>query len=125
VLFFHFEFGLAPHYSCKRIGLYASSKTQSDEFVNVADLTNVTAGNLMFKYADDTFIVGLIPAANANSRSAELDHVDGWGQNNNLRIDRAKSAEIIFTNCNRKPAEGLSPQILNIRRVTSSCLASP
>ena len=34
--------------------------------INSADLTTVTAGNLMFKYADDTHIV--IPAANVNSR---------------------------------------------------------
>jgi len=39
----------------------------------------------MFKYADDTNIV--IPAANANSRSAELDDVDQWAQNNNLRLN--------------------------------------
>ena len=32
--------------------------------VNAADLTTVTAGNLMFKYADDTYIV--IPAINTN-----------------------------------------------------------
>ena len=42
--------------------------------VNAADLTTVTAVNLMFKYADDTYTV--MPAANVNSRSAELDHVD-------------------------------------------------
>jgi len=67
----------------------------------------VTAGNLMFKYPDDISFV--IPAANANSRSAELDHVDRWAQNNNVRLNRAKSAEIIFTNCKRKSAEGLPP----------------
>ena len=71
----------------------------------------------MFKYADDTYII--IPAANANSRSAELDYVDLWAQNNNLRLNRSKSAEIIFANRNRKPAEGLPPQIPDIRRVTS------
>jgi len=35
---------------------------------NAADLTTVTAGNLMFKYADDTYIV--IPAANVIFRRA-------------------------------------------------------
>jgi len=49
--------------------------------INAADLTTVTAGNLMFNYADDTYIV--IPAADVNSRCAELDHVDRWVQNNN------------------------------------------
>jgi len=78
---------------------------------------DISAGNLIFKYADDTYIV--IPAANANSRSAQLDHVDGWVQNNNLRLNKAKSSEIIFTNCKRKHAEGLPPRISNVRRVTS------
>jgi len=85
--------------------------------VNAADHTTVTAGNLIFKYADDTYIV--IPAANAASRSTELDHVDRLEQNNNLRLNRAKSTKIIFTNSKRKHAEGLPPQILEIRRVSS------
>ena len=42
--------------------------------VNAADLTTVTAGNLMFNYADDTYIV--IPAANTNSRLAERDQLN-------------------------------------------------
>ena len=71
----------------------------------------------MSKYADDTHIV--IPASNVNSRSAELDHVDRWAQNNNLRLNRAKSAKSIFTNCKRKDVEGLPPRVPDIRRVTS------
>jgi len=58
--------------------------------------------------------------SNARSRSTELDLVDRWAQNNNyLRLNRAKSTEIIFTNSKRKHAEGLPPQIPDIRRVTS------
>jgi len=48
----------------------------------------------------DTYIV--ISAANANFRLAELDNVDWWTQNNNLRLNTAKSAEIMFTNCKPK-----------------------
>ena len=58
-------------------------------------------------------------AANVNSRSAELDHVDRWAQNNNLRLNRAKSAEIVFTNCKRKHAKDPPPQMPDVRRVTS------
>jgi len=97
--------------------MQGSAISPASYVVNAADLTTVTAGNLMFKYADDTYII--IAAANANSRSAELDHVDRWAQKNNLSLNRAKSAEIIFTNCNRKPTEGLPPQIPDIRHVTS------
>jgi len=72
--------------------------------INAADLTTVTAGNLMFKYADDTYNV--ISAANVNSRYAELDHVDRWAQNNNLRLNGAKSVELY------SPTESVS--LLNI-----------
>jgi len=44
--------------------------------VNATDLRAVTPGNQKFKYADDTYII--IPAANHHSRSAELDHVQHW-----------------------------------------------
>jgi len=79
--------------------------------INAADLATVTAGNLMFNYADDTYIV--IPAANVNSRYAELDQVDRWALNNNLRH------EIIFTDRKRKFHEHLPLQIPDIRRITS------
>jgi len=41
--------------------------------VSASDLSAVTPGNSMFKYADDTYVV--IPACNALSRDAELDNV--------------------------------------------------
>ena len=41
--------------------------------VNAANLTTVTPGNRLFKYADDTYIV--IPASNVQSRVVELEHV--------------------------------------------------
>jgi len=42
--------------------------------VNAADLTTVTAGSLIFKYADDTYIV-ISVSISVSSRVAELDHV--------------------------------------------------
>ena len=80
-------------------------------------LTTVTAGNLMFKYADDTYIV--IPAANVNSRYAELNHVGRWAQNN-IRLNRAKVCwHYIQWRRAYKPPEHLSPQIPDIR--TDTC----
>jgi len=77
--------------------------------INAADLTTVTAGNLVFKYADNTYIV--IPAANVNYGYAEFDHT--LGQYNNLiRLNRAKSVEIIFTDGMRKPPEHLPHRYL-------------
>ena len=67
--------------------------------VNAADLTTIIAGTLIFKYADDMYIV--IPAYNVSSRAAELDHVDRWAESNYLSLNRTKSAEIIFTDGRR------------------------
>ena len=67
---------------------------------------------------DDTYIV--IPASNVSSTAAEIDHViDRWAESNNLRLNRVKSAEILFTDGKRKPAHDLPPPIPGIRRVTS------
>ena len=62
--------------------------------ISASDLSTVTTGNSMHKYADDTYLV--IPARNAHSREAELDHVADMAQRNNLKFNRAKSAEVIF-----------------------------
>jgi len=48
----------------------------------------------MIKFADDTYII--IPAINANSRLLELDNVELWSLANNLNVNSAKYAEIIF-----------------------------
>ena len=44
--------------------------------ISALDLSTVTTGNSMHKYADDTYLV--IPARNAHSREAELYHVADW-----------------------------------------------
>ena len=40
--------------------------------VTAADLTAVTAGSTLCKYADDTYVI--IPASNVDSRAAEIDN---------------------------------------------------
>ena len=46
--------------------------------VNAADLHTITDGNLILKYADDTYI--LIPASNIQTRAAELQNVEQWAE---------------------------------------------
>ena len=57
--------------------------------INAADLTTATPGNLVHKYADDTYVV--MPACNVQSRADELEHVALWAQVNNLKVNRAKT----------------------------------
>jgi len=56
----------------------------------------VTDGNLILKYADDTYL--LIPASNIQTRAAELQNVEQWAEANNLKQNHKKTNEIIITN---------------------------
>jgi len=73
--------------------------------------------NAMFKYTDDTCIA--IPARNTQSRGSELDNVSKWALANNLRLNKAKCVEIVFTDSCRKPQICQPPTIPDIQRVTS------
>jgi len=54
------------------------------------------------------------------SREAELNHVADWEQANNLKLNRAKSVEIVFTDCRRRPQfTAFLSMLQDIRRVTS------
>jgi hypothetical protein len=54
----------------------------------------------MLKYADDTYL--LVPASNVESRKAELDNIERWASANNLKLNRAKTTEIIFVDKSRR-----------------------
>jgi len=85
--------------------------------VSASDLSTVTPGNSMLKYADDTYVV--IPACNALSHDAELDNFAKWAVTNNLQLNRTKSVEIIFENRRRRSQPCYPPALPDIRRVTS------
>ena len=55
----------------------------------------ITQGNETFKYADDTYII--IPSRNADSRTIELDNIAVWSKADNLKLNRSKCTEIIFS----------------------------
>ena len=44
----------------------------------------------------------IIPSNNVHTRTAELDNVKAWANANNLRLNLAKCAEIIFCDSRRK-----------------------
>lgn len=62
--------------------------------VTAADLKPASPGNSMTKYADDTYLV--VPAANVDSCAEEITNVERWAAANNLKLNRVKSAEIVF-----------------------------
>jgi len=85
--------------------------------VNAGDLATVTLGNLLCKYADDIYII--VPAANIQTRTAEIAGIEQWAIANNLKLNRTKSVEIIVFCAKRSSRVSLPHALSDIRRVTS------
>ena len=63
--------------------------------VTASDLTAVPDGNILDKYADDTYLI--VPSVNTNSISAELSNISKWASGNNLKLNASKSKELLVT----------------------------
>jgi len=61
--------------------------------MTAADLRPKHDGNVLIKFADDTYMIW--PAENSGTCIAELTHIDDWAERNNLRLNCAKTKEII------------------------------
>jgi hypothetical protein len=86
--------------------------------VAASDLHPVVSGNEMSKFADDTNLV--VPACNSDSCVAELDNISSWSTQNNLKLNKNKSCEIIFYSQVRKSGVLQVPAVLDgIPRVKS------
>jgi len=71
-----------------------SSLGPASYIVNAADLRPKHGGNVITKFADDTYLI--IPARNSYTRGNEVSHVKSWASNNNLQLNLSKSHEIVF-----------------------------
>jgi len=80
-------------------------------------LTAATPGNVLVKFADDTYII--IPAANVGSRQTEIDHAERWAAANNLKVNPAKYNEVVFYDKRRRLRLQLPPPLPGINRATS------
>ena len=85
--------------------------------VTACDLTTITDGNRLCKYADDTYVI--IPACNSHTRLTELDHIGTWAARNNLRLNRDKCAELIVSEPRRRRLFTPPPCMSDIKRVTT------
>ena len=63
--------------------------------MNTTQQATATVSNAIVKYADDTYLI--IPANNQNTCKAEILHIEQWANINNLKLNRSKSKEIVFT----------------------------
>jgi len=65
---------------------FLSAVGQAAYVVNATDLSAVTPGNELVKYADNTYIV--VPASNIHTRQEEINSVEHWARTNNLKVNR-------------------------------------
>jgi len=85
--------------------------------INVADMRAITPSNKLRKYADDTYLV--VPSRNKDPVTAELDHFEQWAKENNLRLNKTKSSEMIVRKSNKMSTFVPPPPIPDVVRVTS------
>ena len=87
------------------------------EYVFTAsDLSTFSPSNRLCKYADDTYL--LVPAINTQTIPKELQHISDWASANNLKLNNAKSQEIIVHNPRRKRHFIYPSAIPGIKRVS-------
>ena len=62
--------------------------------INARDLKAASAGNVLLKYADNTYLI--VPSSNDFTIDNELTNISQWAQKNDLNLNRSKSQEIII-----------------------------
>ena len=108
---------LSPTATISASVVQGSSIGPASYVVTASDMRPQNNGNVIIKYADDTYLI--VPAENSHTCVDELRHIHAWASDNNLRLNTAKSREIIFRarGVRGKP-EVLPPPCLGIKQET-------
>ena len=85
--------------------------------VMAADLHPVNVRNRIFKFADDTYLV--VPGGNVDTCQEQIDHLQTWATANNLRLNRDKMKEIVFSAYRKRAPPSPPPPRPDIKRVAS------
>jgi len=85
--------------------------------VTAADLRPLNHDNIFIKFADDTLLV--ICAANISTRAAEIDNIAAWAAENNFKLNKSKSKEVLFLDNIRGNLKTLPPPLSDITRESS------
>jgi len=63
--------------------------------LNASDLRPIHQDNIIFKYADDTYLI--VPDSNIQTIPMEMQHISEWAMRHNLKLNESKSKEIIIS----------------------------
>ena len=83
--------------------------------VNACDLHPIHEGNFIDKYADDTYLI--VPSGNDHTTLSELQGIENWATDNNLKLNMQKSVEIVFFSNSKTKTKSTVATLPNITRV--------
>jgi len=63
--------------------------------LNASDLRPINQDNIIFKYADDTYLI--VSDSNIQTIPMEIQHTSEWAMRHNLKLNENKSKEIIIS----------------------------
>src|SRR2546425_9429949 len=73
--------------------------------INGSDPNPVNSNNFIDKYADDTYLI--VSSNNEDSLLTEIHAIDQWAYENNLKLNKKKSTEMIIYSSEKKRASAL------------------
>ncbi len=82
--------------------------------INTSDLKPVNSNNFIDKYADDTYLI--VSSNHEDSLSTELQAIDQWAFENNLKLNKKKSSEMIIYTSETKRAS--APPVAPLPEIT-------
>ena len=87
--------------------------------INASDLHPRHSSNILFKYADDTYLI--VPAINSALILDELDNISRWATANNLKLNTSKSCEMIVSHgtFERRNLPSVHPDLVRVEEITS------
>ena len=68
-------------------------------YVVTGDLSVVTPGNEMCKFADDAYLIVTLQQSNMHSCMSEIENIEPWSRKNNMTLNRKKSRETVLSDC--------------------------
>jgi hypothetical protein len=83
--------------------------------ITISKLKPIHPANEMVKYADDSNL--LVPSENSELVKTEIDHISEWAEACNLKLNQAKTQEMIVRRPRTKLDEGEPEVIPGIKRV--------
>src|SRR5688572_6980061 len=81
-----------------------------------ADLHPVDVQYRLLKYADDSYL--LIGSRNISTAQNELPNIHSWANGKNMRINSAKTREMVVVRCNM-PSLASQPSVSGVKRVAT------